>query len=155
MLTLKQLTKVCELLNQHGVRYVVIGGWAINIHGYERATRDIDLIVDVSDDNIAKIKQALASELPEACAELSLDDVTQNVVVRMVGEAIVVDLMGKVGDVDYKRAVKDVSFEDIDGVRIPVAGLETMLYLKSGIRDIDKKDYLFLCGKKEYLKKKK
>lgn len=75
MLTLKQLTKVCDLLNRHGVKYVVIGGWAINIHGYERATRDIDLIVDVSADNIARIKQALASELPEACDELSVDDV--------------------------------------------------------------------------------
>lgn len=155
MLTLKQLTRACDLLNRHGVKYVVIGGWAINIHGYERATRDIDLIVETSAENISKIKQALSSELPEACAELSLDDVEQNVVVRMVGEAIIVDLMGKVGDMDYEKAAKDVFFEDVAGVKIPIASLEAMLHLKSGVREIDKKDYLFLLGKKEYLRKKK
>jgi len=55
---------------------------------------------------------------------------------------------------DFKKAVKDIIYEEVGNVKIPVAGLETMLHLKSGVRDIDKKDYMFLLGKKEYLKKK-
>jgi hypothetical protein len=44
---------------------------------------------------------------------------------------------------------------EINGVKIPVAGLDTMMELKRGIRDADKRDYAFLKGKKEYLNRQK
>ena len=36
------LTKICSLLNKHGVEYLVIGGVAVIYHGYTRSTADID-----------------------------------------------------------------------------------------------------------------
>ena len=36
-----------QQLNAANVRYVVVGGVATNLHGYVRATTDIDLIVDL------------------------------------------------------------------------------------------------------------
>jgi hypothetical protein len=41
---------LCRALNAHGARYGVIGGFAINHHGYIRATEDIDLLIDVHPD---------------------------------------------------------------------------------------------------------
>lgn len=32
-----------KLLNKHEVRYLLIGGYAVNFHGYVRATADLDL----------------------------------------------------------------------------------------------------------------
>lgn len=34
-------------LNKKKVRYVVIGGIAVNLHGIPRATADLDLMVDL------------------------------------------------------------------------------------------------------------
>lgn len=151
--TLLHLTEICKRLNEAGVRYVVVGGFAIVLHGYERTTRDVDLLVDSATNNIEKIKEALKELLPEACAELTPDDVLKNVVVRMAGEEIVVDLLGRVGEIDYPHAgIEEV---EIDGVTIPFADLDTMLELKSGMRERDKRDYLFLKGKKEYLLRSK
>jgi predicted nucleotidyltransferase len=113
------------------------------------------MLVDDSEDNIRKIKKALKKLLPEACNELKLEDVKENIVVRMVGEDIIVDLMSHIGDIDYITSLNDREEIDINGVSIPVAGLDTMLELKKGIRDTDKRDYLFLKGKKEFLGKKK
>jgi len=154
MISLKQLLDVCERLNENGVKYAVIGGWAIYIHGYERATRDIDLLVDDSADNILKLKKALSGLLPEACEELDPDDINQNVVVRMAGENLVVDLIRSVGDIDYASVKNHIQNELINDVKIPVADLQTMVELKRGVRDIDKRDYLFLKGKLDYMKKK-
>ena len=153
MISLRQLADVCRRLNGNGVKYVLIGGWAIYLHGYERATRDIDILIDDSEQNVSALKDALKDLLPEACNELRADDVRQNVVVRMAGEEVVVDLIRNVGDQDYAKLNGHVMQEDLDGVKVPFADLESMLKLKSGVRDIDKRDYLFLKGKMEYLKK--
>jgi len=36
-----------QSLNQAGVRYIVVGGLAVVLHGYPRLTADIDLVVDL------------------------------------------------------------------------------------------------------------
>ena len=41
-------------LNKKGVTYLVAGGVAVNLHGYVRATADLDIMLLMSDDNIGK-----------------------------------------------------------------------------------------------------
>jgi DNA polymerase II small subunit/DNA polymerase delta subunit B len=38
----KNFKEFIELLNVHNVKYLVIGGYAVNFHGYPRYTKDID-----------------------------------------------------------------------------------------------------------------
>lgn len=40
------LRALLATLNEHGVRYVVIGGVAVGAHGYVRATEDLDIDAD-------------------------------------------------------------------------------------------------------------
>jgi len=150
---LKELTDICKRLNKANVDYVLVGGFAILIHGFERTTQDVDLIVDAKKENVQRIKDALHDLLPEACDELTFDDVEYGVVVRMVGEDMVIDLIKKIGDIDYAEVSKGVMIEEIEGVKIPVANLDMMLELKKGLREQDKRDYLFLQGKKRFLDK--
>ncbi len=39
------LISVCRALNAEGVDYLVIGGYAVIQHGYQRTTQDIDLLL--------------------------------------------------------------------------------------------------------------
>lgn len=43
----KLLAQLAETLEQHDVRYLVIGGMAVNRHGYTRYTKDVDFELDV------------------------------------------------------------------------------------------------------------
>ncbi|HKJ87096.1 MAG TPA: nucleotidyl transferase AbiEii/AbiGii toxin family protein [Gammaproteobacteria bacterium] len=52
-------TRVFEALNQAGVRYVVVGGLATVLHGLDRLTADIDLVVDLEEDNARRAVEAL------------------------------------------------------------------------------------------------
>jgi hypothetical protein len=45
------------LLNKNEVKYVVVGGMAVNIHGYRRSTGDMDLFVEPSIDNHMKLRK--------------------------------------------------------------------------------------------------
>lgn len=46
--------KIFKVLNQHKVRYVVIGGVAVNLHGFARATGDLDIAVSLTDEELNK-----------------------------------------------------------------------------------------------------
>lgn len=51
--------EVFSLLNKFGVRYLVVGGVALVLHGVLRLTADLDLIVDLAEENVTKFLKAL------------------------------------------------------------------------------------------------
>jgi DNA polymerase II small subunit/DNA polymerase delta subunit B len=48
-----------QSLNDNQVRYLVIGGDAVAIHGYPRYTKDIDIWIEMTAENAAKLMRAL------------------------------------------------------------------------------------------------
>ena len=48
------------LLDKHGVRYLIIGGLAFIYHAKPRYTKDMDLWVELSQENVALANRALA-----------------------------------------------------------------------------------------------
>lgn len=46
-----------QLLNQLEVEYVLVGGMAVNLHGYQRSTGDMDLFVNPTNENHNKLKK--------------------------------------------------------------------------------------------------
>jgi len=53
------LEAIFEALDHAGVRYLIAGGVAVNIHGYQRMTAGLDLVVQLERDNIVKAMNAL------------------------------------------------------------------------------------------------
>ena len=54
-----QFDSIFAALEATGVRYVVVGGVAVNLHGYQRFTKDIDLVVELVPDQLLKALEAL------------------------------------------------------------------------------------------------
>ncbi len=50
---------VLKVLTEAGVRYLVVGGVAVVLHGHLRTTGDLDLVVELSPDNLARALDAL------------------------------------------------------------------------------------------------
>jgi hypothetical protein len=46
-----------RLLSDNGVRYLIVGGYATGFHGYVRATGDLDVFVEVSEDNAQRLAE--------------------------------------------------------------------------------------------------
>lgn len=44
-----------KALNDAGVQYVVVGGIATILHGYVRATADVDLMIDLQSEETKKL----------------------------------------------------------------------------------------------------
>ncbi len=153
-----ELLRLCAELNQASVKYVVIGGCAVVLHGYFRTTHDIDLLVDPRPENIRLLKHALQTLYGgEDILKMREDDVSRYAVVRFAPEAAeaVIDLIARIGEITYEVAAQDLESVSIQGVTVPLCGLKTLIELKRGVRPKDREDLLFLLGKKEYLDRRR
>ncbi len=140
--TIDDLVGLCKSLNADGVKYVVLGGFAVNYYGLNRGTTDIDILVDPSEENISKIKKAMAYLPEKAAEEIAPGDVEKYKVVTVADE-IVIDLMAKACGVTYKTAgIEYYKFKD---VTIPIVTLSTLIKTKQhSVRPKDKEDIKFL-----------
>jgi hypothetical protein len=141
--SLEDLAKLCADLNAAGVRYVVVGGFAIIQSGYPRRTMDIDLLVDVSLENEAKLVVALMKLPDQAIKDMNPGEIDKVGVVR-VADDFMVDLMKSGCGVTYADAIKDAVWRELDGVRIPFASKPTLWKMKQTVREKDIPDRLFL-----------
>ena len=51
--------ELLRLVEEHGIEYMIVGGYAVAYHGYPRFTKDIDLFFRLSGDNALRLRQAL------------------------------------------------------------------------------------------------
>ena len=45
---------IIKALNKSKIKYLVVGGIAVNLYGLNRLTRDLDLMIDISEKNLSK-----------------------------------------------------------------------------------------------------
>lgn len=53
------LQRIAEVLNRHGVDYILVGGMAGRLHGATRATWDVDVVTRPGEDNLDRLGAAL------------------------------------------------------------------------------------------------
>jgi Nucleotidyl transferase of unknown function (DUF2204) len=140
---IEDLVRICRALNEAEARYLLIGGFAVIAHGGARTTKDIDLLIDASSENVARVKSALRVLADHAADEIAETDVARYTVVRVADE-IVVDLMALACGIDYSVAARDSRTLTIDGVEIRVASPATLIRTKNTVRPSDAADRLYL-----------
>ena len=140
---LQDLLAICRSLNEHRARYVLIGGFAVILHGFARGTKDIDFLVDASDENIRRVKQGL-SVLPDRAAELIADDELRRYTVIRIADEVVVDLLERACGIDYAEASQAIDTVTVQGVAIPVASKGLLIRTKDTVRPSDAADVAFL-----------
>jgi len=143
---LQDLLDLCQSLNREGARYLLVGGFAVILHGFVRSTKDVDFLVDPGEENIQAVKRAM-STLPDNAAALLADDEVQKYRVVRVADEIVVDLMAAACGVTYSEAAQSgsgIESVNVRGVEIPVASKELLIRMKDTIRESDAMDVRFL-----------
>jgi Nucleotidyl transferase AbiEii toxin, Type IV TA system len=141
--TWDDLKLVARLLNEATVRYVLIGGYAIAAHGYNRFSEDLDILVDPSAENSAKWIAAL-SQLPDgACRELAGQEQifqSEGEYAIRVNDEFTVDIMPAACGHRFDELERYIEERELDGVRLPVLGLVGLLLTKEGMREKDRAD---------------
>ena len=141
--TVEDVRRICQALAEAEARYVLIGGFAVILHGGVRTTKDIDLLVDPAPDNVARLKQALSILEDNAARDIGQDDLERYKVVRVADE-VMVDLLSVACDVTWAEARGSAEMVDLDGTQILVADIRTLIRTKQTIRPSDAADRAWL-----------
>ena len=115
-----------RLLNANHVEYLLVGGYAVGLHGYPRATVDLDVWVRATPDNAERIVQALRAfgfDLPALEPQLFVDSRS---IVRFGTPPFRIEIMTSIDGVEYDACQRRQSVFDIEGVRVPVISLDDL-----------------------------
>jgi len=137
--TLEDVRRICGSLDTAGARYVLIGGFAVILRGGERTTKDIDLLVDPSPENVDRLKRALAVLEDGAAREIEPGDLEKYTVVRVADE-VLVDLLAAACGVTWAEARETAEKMDLDGIPVIVADRLTLIRTKLTLRPSDAAD---------------
>lgn len=111
------------MFNSNGVEYLLIGGYAVNVHGYVRTTNDLDVWVHADPDNARRIDQALRQfgfATPLLTPDLFL---SKNNVVRMGLPPIRIEILTSISGVEFEACYAEKETVQMEEVVVPVISL--------------------------------
>jgi hypothetical protein len=96
--------ELLSALNGHGVRYLIVGAYAVSIHAQPRATKDLDILVKPDADN-AKAAYAALAQFGAPLEGMTPADFAQSgAFFRMGREPVAVDILSEIPGVDFDAA---------------------------------------------------
>jgi len=131
--------QVCAALNRAGAKYLVIGGVACVLHGYARATTDVDILIERSLANAERLLAGLAKVGYSFAREWGAEEIIKRPI-TVIGDDPAVDVFTVAWKVRYEQAVKRSTVSEVDGVKIPLIGLDDLIETKRTGRALDAAD---------------
>lgn len=123
--------ELLRLLEEHGVEYMIVGGYAVAYHGHPRFTKDIDVFFQRSEDNVGRLRQAL---LAFGFREEDLPCEAFTTVGNMLTFGVAptrVDLINEIDGVTYEEARPHVVRGTYGGVEVAFIGFDDLIRNKN------------------------
>ena len=139
--------EVFRALNKAGVRYLVVGGLAVNFHGVQRPTHDIDLLIDMTSENINTLITAMEAlgcrpRVPVDPHLLADETIRQQWIkeknmkaftfVRPSSEAMEVDILLE-SPLDFEEAETRRENVEFAGISVPVIAIPDLIRMKEAV----------------------
>ena len=115
-----------QLLNDHRVDYLLVGGYAVGYHGYPRATVDLDIWVAVTPRNarhLVMVFKEFGFDAKELKEDLFLKE---NKIVRIGEPPLRIKVMTSVSGVDFDACYEQRIVDTIDGIQVNFINLENL-----------------------------
>ena len=122
-------SQVCQALNWSGAKYLVIGGVACILHGYARATDDVDILIERTEANAERVLAALARVGYGFAGEWAAAEILKRPI-TVIGDDPAVDVFTVAWKVKYEQAAPRAADVDVEGVRIPLIALDDLIETK-------------------------
>jgi hypothetical protein len=127
-----QFEKLLVALVRAGVDFAVVGGVAVSLNGFVRATDDVDIIVQASPENIGKLLACLTGWGEGWARELKVEDfVLQEGSIRVM-EDFDLDIFTRMRSRTLENFRPGFRYLETGGVRIPYLASEDLIFLKQG-----------------------
>jgi predicted nucleotidyltransferase len=136
--------RVFRLLNEHDIRYVIVGGIAVILHGSPRLTADLDIIIDLEPTNARRAIEVLKSagfvgEVPVDIREFADERVRRSWIVDKHMKALslhdgeipptVIDLLAE-SPIPFEDLYQRANVVSLEEMTLRVASIPDLIVLK-------------------------
>ncbi len=124
-----------RLMNRHGVAYIMVGGVAVNLHGYSRATNDIDVWIHDSPENRRKLEKVL-NELGYENLQLETFRFIPGWTNFYIGAGLELDILTEMKGIEaysFAACMQVASVAEIEGVNVPFLHINHLIANKKAV----------------------
>lgn len=125
-----------NFLNKNSVKYIMVGGFAVNMHGYTRATKDADMWLEDTLENRKNLRKTFK--------ELNYGDFESLETMKFlpgwtefyIGNGVVLDIMTEMKGVEeysFDECLQLASIAHLDGVLVPFLHINQLLANKKAV----------------------
>ncbi len=134
-----------KLLNEHGVEYLLIGGYAVGYYGYPRATNDLDIWIAVHPQNAERlitVLQAFGFRTSDLFTNIFLNEED---IIRMGVPPMRIEIIPSISGVDFDTCYAERIVDIIDEIQVNLISLEHLKANKKAsgrFKDLDDLEHL-------------
>ena len=122
--------EMLSLLLKEKVEYVLVGAYALAVHGFPRATGDIDIFVRPCKENAKKLMHVIA-RFGAPLKEITEDDFKKPGIIFQIGVSPRrIDIINYIDGVSFDSANEDKIIVEIDGLQIPIISKSKLIINK-------------------------
>ena len=123
----KDYRDMIECLQHEGVEFMLVGGYAVALHGWPRMTFDIDFWIMANPQNAAAVIRALRA-FGAPLMDLKEEDFHKPGMVFQIGtEPQRIDILSAISGVAYEDAVSRAVRMEVDGLSLKVIALDDLI----------------------------
>ena len=134
----KDFEDFITLCNKYELEYLVIGGFAVSVHGYPRTTKDLDVCINKTEENSKKVLEIL-KEFGFGSLNFKMEDFLKDDMIAQLGyPPIRIDILNDLNGIDFNVAFKNKRIVNMNGVPTNFIGYNELLINKQNAgRDQD------------------
>jgi hypothetical protein len=128
-------------LNISGTEYIVVGGYAVILHGYYRSTKDLDIWVNKTSENYIKLRKAFAI-FGMPVFDMTLENFMSDEfdVFSMGRMPLQIDIITKLKGGEFADAITQVEQKELEGLKVNFLNLADLIKAKKAAgryKDLD------------------
>jgi len=110
-----------------GVRFVLLGGYAVGIHAKPRATKDLDLLVSAQGDNLVRVATALTAFGAPTHVVEAARNMQPTEVVYLGVPPVRIDILQKADGIDTEQTLGRAITVRVGELSVPVISIEDLI----------------------------
>ena len=121
---------ILSILSEKKVKYLLVGAYAMAVHGYPRSTMDIDILVKPDQENALLVLQAL-DDFGAPVGNLSAEDLQKEDLIFQIGIAPCrIDILTSIDGLKFDAAFARSELIEIEGIPVHVLSIPDLIINK-------------------------
>lgn len=126
----KDYKEMLQCLLEESVKFLLVGAYAVAVHGFPRATKDIDFFVWATPENASSLMKALV-KFGAPLDKISESDFSSEGIIFQIGNSPRrIDIITSVSGLDFEQAYSNKQIVLLEGLEVPVISLQDLIINK-------------------------